>query len=67
MIEADGLTRRFNGFTAVDQLNLAVPKGSVFGFLGRNGAGKTTTLKIFSTVLRPSSGGARIGGFDVVH
>src|SRR5256885_1090519 len=48
-----------------DALPIWVPKGSVFGFLGRNGAGKTTTVKILSTVLRPTSGTATVGGFDV--
>ncbi len=66
MIEIEGLTRRFDGFTAVDHLNLTVQKGSLFGFLGRNGAGKTTVLKMLSTVLRPTNGTARIGGFDIV-
>lgn len=67
MIEANGLTRIFDGLTAVDHLDLGVSRGSVFGFLGRNGAGKTTTLKMLSTVMRPTSGSARIKGFDVVH
>lgn len=65
MIEMDGLTRRFDGFVAVDQLDLQVPAGVLFGFLGRNGAGKTTTLKMLSTVLRPSGGEARIKGYDI--
>lgn len=67
MIETEGLTRRFDGFAAVDRLDLSVEKGALFGFLGRNGAGKTTTLKMLSTVLRPSSGVARIGGHDVLR
>jgi ABC-2 type transport system ATP-binding protein len=66
VIEADGLTRQFDGRSAVDHLDLSVAKGALFGFLGRNGAGKTTTLKMLSTVLRPSSGTAQVGGHDVV-
>lgn len=66
MIEMRNLTRVFNGLVAVDSLNLSVRKGSFFGFLGRNGAGKTTTLKILSTVLWPTDGGASLGGLDVV-
>jgi len=65
MIEALGLTRAYDGLRAVDDLTLEVPKGSVFGFLGRNGAGKTTTVKMLSTVLYPSAGTAAVGGFDV--
>lgn len=67
MIETQGLTRQFNGLTAVDHIDLSVEKGALFGFLGRNGAGKTTTLKMLSTVLRPSAGRARIGGHDVLQ
>ena len=67
MIETEGLTRQFDGITAVDRLDLSVDKGALFGFLGRNGAGKTTTLKMLSTVLRPSNGRARIGGHDVLR
>lgn len=65
MIETEGLTRRFDGLLALDHLDLVVAEGNLFGFLGRNGAGKTTTLKMLTTVLRPTSGTARIGGFDV--
>lgn len=65
MLETTDLSRAFDGLRAVDGLTLQVPKGSVFGFLGRNGAGKTTTVKMLSTVLRPTSGTATVGGFDV--
>jgi len=54
MIETVGLTRAYDGVRAVDDLKLEVPKGSVYGFLGRNGAGKTTTVKMLSTVLHPT-------------
>src|SRR2546425_9381950 len=65
MIETVGLTRAYDGLRAVDELTLGVPKGSVLGFRGRNGAGKTRTVKMLSTVLRPTSGTATVGGFDV--
>ncbi len=65
MIETEGLTRQFDGLVAVDHIDLQVPEGVLYGFLGRNGAGKTTTLKMLSTVLRPSTGAARIKGYDV--
>ncbi len=65
MIELSGLTKRYGSFTAVDALDLRVPKGELFGFLGPNGAGKTTTLRMLAGILRPTSGTARIGGIDV--
>ena len=65
MIELSGLTKRYGSFTAVDALDLHVPKGELFGFLGPNGAGKTTTLRMLAGILRPTSGTARIGGIDV--
>ncbi|MEN9231339.1 MAG: ATP-binding cassette domain-containing protein [Thermostichus sp. DG02_5_bins_236] len=59
------LTRRFGSFTAVDQLALSVEAGEIFGLLGPNGAGKSTTIKVLTTLLPPTSGNARIGGYDV--
>jgi ABC-2 type transport system ATP-binding protein len=64
-IEALGLTKRFGATLAVDGVTLAVAPGEIFGFLGPNGAGKTTTIKMLVGLLRPTSGVARIGGFDV--
>ena len=64
-IETIDLTRRFNSLTAVDKLNITVEKGEVFGLLGPNGAGKTTTISMLCTILRPTSGIARVNGFDV--
>ncbi len=66
MIELDGLTKRFGDLTAVDSLSLRVEPGEIFGFLGPNGAGKTTTVKLLTGLMRPSSGSARICGFDIV-
>ena len=64
-IEVRDLSRRFDAFTAVDQLSFAVRRGEVFGFLGPNGAGKSTTIKMLCTLLRPTSGRATVAGFDV--
>jgi len=63
-VEVRGLTRRFGSFTAVDQIDLAVPAGSFYGFLGPNGAGKSTTIKCLTGLLRPSGGTLRILGID---
>ncbi len=65
-IEADGLTRRFGRFTAVNRVTIKVPKGALYGFLGLNGAGKTTTIRLLTTLLPPSDGAARLWGHDVV-
>lgn len=67
MIKIENLTKRFDGLTAVDNLNLEIPPGEIFGFLGPNGSGKTTTVKILSGILRPTSGRVAIAGFDVVQ
>jgi len=66
VIEAIGLTRRFSDVVAVDNLNLTVEQGEVLGLLGPNGAGKTTTISMLCTILRPTSGTARVNGFDIV-
>ena len=64
-VEAQKLTRRFGDFVAVDDVNLAVKRGEIFGFLGSNGAGKTTTIRMLCGLLTPSSGKARVAGFDL--
>jgi ABC-2 type transport system ATP-binding protein len=66
MINIEGLTKRFGGFTAVDHISLNVEKGEVLGFLGPNGAGKSTTIRMLCTLLRPTEGTARVAGFDIV-
>jgi sodium transport system ATP-binding protein len=66
-IECDALTKRFGGFTAVDQVSFTVGNGEVFGLLGPNGAGKTTTMRLLSTVLKPTSGTASVAGFDLLR
>jgi ABC-2 type transport system ATP-binding protein len=65
VIEVRGLTRRFGTFTAVDAITFDVAVGEVFGFLGANGAGKTTAIRMLIGLLAPSSGTARVAGFDV--
>jgi ABC-2 type transport system ATP-binding protein len=65
-IEAEGLTKRFGDFTAVDALDLHVATGTVVSLLGPNGAGKTTMVRMLATLLRPDGGSARVAGHDVV-
>ncbi len=65
IIEAETLTKRFGTLTAVDGLTLSIRKRELFGLLGPNGAGKTTTIKMLTTLLPPTSGHARVAGFDV--
>ena len=65
-IEAQGLTKRFGDFIAVDALDLRVETGTVVSLLGPNGAGKTTTVRMLATLSRPDAGGARVAGHDVV-
>lgn len=64
-IVAEGLTRRFGDFTAVDRISFDVKPGEVFGFLGANGAGKTTAIRMLTGLLAPSEGRATVAGFDV--
>ncbi|MEW6047729.1 MAG: ATP-binding cassette domain-containing protein [Bacillota bacterium] len=66
-VETFRLTRRFGSLVAVDNLTLSIRAGSIFGLLGPNGAGKSTTIKMLTTLLPPSAGGARVAGFDVVR
>lgn len=67
MIEAARVGKRFGAVTALEEVDLCVPKGSVLGLLGHNGAGKTTLVNILATLSQPSSGRARVAGFDVVR
>lgn len=65
MIEITGLTKKYGQFTALDNLNLTLDEGTVFGFVGANGAGKSTTFLIVSTLLQATSGDVRINGISV--
>src|ERR671917_729727 len=65
-IEATGLVKSFGDTRAVDGVDLAVRRGSVYGVLGPNGAGKTTTIRMLATLIRPDAGSARVLGHDIV-
>lgn len=65
VIEVKNLTKKFRDFVAVDNINFEIKKGEIFGFLGPNGAGKTTTIRMLVTLLRPTSGMAKLAGFDI--
>ncbi len=65
IIETQNITKKFNGFTAVDGLSLQINRGEVFGFLGPNGAGKTTSIKMMVGLLKPTSGQVKIDGQDM--
>ena len=64
-ISARKLTRKFGDFTAVDAIDLDVPEGALYGFLGLNGAGKSTTIRMLCGLLAPSDGSASVAGYDV--
>jgi oleandomycin transport system ATP-binding protein len=66
-IEAEGLVKTFGKVRALDGIDMVAREGAVFGLLGPNGAGKTTAIRILSTLLRPDSGRASVGGYDVVR
>jgi len=62
----DSLTKEFGNFKAVDNISFKIEEGEIFGFLGPNGAGKSTTMMILTTLLKPTSGEALVGGYNVV-
>ncbi len=64
-IEAENLTKRFGDFIAVDSISFGVERGEIFGFLGANGAGKSTAMRMLCGLLTPTSGRAKVAGFDV--
>ncbi len=66
-IETHGLTRRFGNFTAVDNVDICVDRGSIYGLLGPNGSGKSTLIRMLCGLLRPSAGNATVMGHDLVH
>ena len=65
-IELKNLTKKFGDFTAVDDLSLTVNEGEIFGFLGPNGAGKSTTIRMLCTLAQPTSGSAKVAGYDLI-
>lgn len=67
IIETDSLTKKFGSNIAVDNISLSIKRGEVFGLLGPNGAGKTTLLSMLCTILKPTSGTARINGYDIIR
>ncbi len=67
ILKTEKLTRRYGELTAVDTLTIAVCAGEVFGLLGPNGAGKTTLIKMLTTLLPPTSGGATVAGYDLLR
>jgi len=66
VIEAQGLVKRYGAVVALDGLDLTVPEGTVTGLLGPNGAGKTTAVRVFTTLVKPDAGAAKVAGLDVV-
>ena len=66
-VEVENLTKRFGDFCAVDSLNFKVANGEIFGLLGPNGAGKSTLIRMLTTLVPPTSGTARVNGFDIVR
>ena len=66
VIETINLTKKFGELVAVDNLNLKIKEGEIFGLLGPNGAGKTTTISMLCTILKPTSGTALVNGFDII-
>lgn len=66
IIETNNITKKYDDFTAVNSVNLKVPRNSVYGVLGPNGAGKTTLISMLCTILRPTSGTGTVNGYDVV-
>ncbi len=64
-VEAIGLTKKFGDFTAADRVSFTINRGEIFGLLGPNGAGKSTTFKMMCGLLRPTSGTARVDGYDL--
>lgn len=67
IVVAEGLTKKFGDFTAVDSVDFKINKGEIFGFLGPNGAGKTTTIKMLTTLIPPTQGHASIFGLDIAR
>ena len=67
IIETSNLSKKYGKFTAVNNLNMSVEEGEIFGFLGPNGAGKTTTFLMLMGLSIPTSGTARVGSYDIIE
>ena len=67
MIEVQHITKRYGGFTAVDDVSFRVERGEILGFLGPNGAGKTTTMRVLTGYMPPTEGKAIVAGYDVME
>ncbi|HRP11917.1 MAG TPA: ATP-binding cassette domain-containing protein, partial [Terricaulis sp.] len=67
VIDVAGLTKSFGARKVVDNFDLKVPRGAIYGFLGPNGSGKTTTIRMVCGLLKPEAGQGRVLGFDVLH
>ena len=65
-VQAEGLVKRFGGFTAVDGLKMSIPKGAFYAFLGPNGAGKSTTISLMTSIYAPDAGSMQILGVDAI-
>lgn len=65
-VEVSGITKKYGPITAVDNVSFDVIEGEIFGFLGPNGAGKTTLVRMLTTLVKPTSGIARVAGYDIV-
>jgi ABC-2 type transport system ATP-binding protein len=66
IIETNNISKKYDSFTAVDSIDLKVPRNSIYGVLGPNGAGKTTLISMLCTILRPTGGSAMVNGYDIV-
>ena len=66
-VEVEHLSRKFNDFSAVDDISFSIPRGEIFGLLGPNGAGKTTTIRILCGIMKPSAGNVNVLGYDVTR
>ena len=67
IVELENLSHSYGDVAVLHGIDLSIPEGEIFGFLGHNGAGKTTTIHVLTTLIRPTSGAARVCGFDVVE
>lgn len=67
IIKTKNITKKYGNFTAVDNVNIQIPKESIYAILGPNGAGKTTLISMLCTILRPTSGTAKVNGYDIIN